>query len=156
MSPNISRIRNFHQLSDLIGTSGQPLAQEFSVIRDAGYTVVINLALPDLPNALSDEADLVAAEGMEYIHIPVFWDSPKIEDIVRFFVAMEAHNDQKIFVHCAANKRVSAFLYLYRVLRERTSEAEAAQDLHRIWQPDETWQDFINTVIRNKGMAETF
>jgi hypothetical protein len=46
-------------------------------------------------------------------------------------------------VHCAANKRVSAFVYLYRVLHEGVPEEEARKDLHAIWQPDEVWSRFI-------------
>jgi protein tyrosine phosphatase (PTP) superfamily phosphohydrolase (DUF442 family) len=106
--------------------------------------VVINLATS---NALPDEQALVERMGGEYIPIPVIWDAPALADIERFFAAMAAHQGQKLFVHCAANMRVSAFMYLYRTLQEGMDEAEAARDLHRLWTPNEVWQAFMDRVI---------
>ena len=84
---------------------------------------------------------------MQYIHIPVVWETPKIEDFTQFDSIMEANSDKKVFVHCAANKRVSAFMYLYRRIHENIGEKEAEQDLHQIWNPNENWQKFMQQVI---------
>jgi len=54
-----------------------------------------------------------------------------------------------VFVHCAANMRVSAFMYLYRLIHERLSDEQAKSDLHRIWTPNDTWQAFIQQVIEH-------
>jgi protein tyrosine phosphatase (PTP) superfamily phosphohydrolase (DUF442 family) len=148
MSKNrIEDIYNFLKLSDSIATSGQPTEEQFSAIKEAGYQVVVNLALPESPNALPDEKKVVLAQGMQYVHIPVLWENPTIEDVARFFTVMEAHADKNIFVHCAANKRVSAFIYLYRRLNERMSEEDARKDLHQIWLPNEIWQKFIEQLL---------
>jgi hypothetical protein len=40
--------------------------------------------------------------------------------------------------------RVSAFIFLYRVIILKQSVEIARQDMLKIWQPDETWQKFIN------------
>ncbi|HEY9729522.1 MAG TPA: protein tyrosine phosphatase family protein, partial [Chroococcales cyanobacterium] len=74
---------------------------------------------------------------------------PTLEDISRFFSVMDANQDKPVFVHCAANMRVSAFIYLYRLIRDRISEEQAKQDLHQIWTPNETWQTFIQQVIQH-------
>ncbi len=140
-------IYNFLNLSDSIATSGQPTKEQFSAIKDSGYQIVINLALPTSTNALPDEKQIVEALGMQYFHIPVLWENPKIEDVEQFFNVMEANSDRKRFVHCAANMRVSAFMYLYHRLRERMSNEEAQKDLHQIWVPNEVWQKFIDRVI---------
>ena len=66
---NVERIVNYLNISDTLATAGQPVRQQFRDIKAAGYDLVINLAMPDSPNALPDEAELVAAHGMEYIHI---------------------------------------------------------------------------------------
>lgn len=140
-------IYNFLQISDSIATSGQPTKEQFPEIKKLGYQVVVNLALPTSPNALPGEKEIVEDLGMEYIHIPVVWENPTIEDLDRFFFAMSENKGKKTFVHCAANMRVSAFMYLYRRLRDRVNEEEAKQDLDRIWQPNETWQQFIKRGI---------
>lgn len=64
-------IRNFVRLSDSIGTAGQPTAEQFTIVKEVGYQIVVNLALPDLPNALPDEQELVKFQGINYVHIPV-------------------------------------------------------------------------------------
>ncbi len=74
MSKNkLENIYNFLQISDRLGTSGQPTEEQFSDIKNAGYQTVINLALTNSSNALSDEPEIVENNGMEYIHIPVIW-----------------------------------------------------------------------------------
>ena len=85
--------------------------------------------------------------GMAYVHIPVAFDGPQLSDLQQFFAAVE-QAPGKVFVHCIANKRVSAFLFLYRVLKLGHPIHDAEMALHRIWQPDETWQAFIDRALR--------
>lgn len=145
----VTDIYNFLALSDAIGTAGQPLAAQFSTIKNAGYQVVINLALATSPQALPHEKEIVESQGMEYIHIPVVWENPRVEDALHFFDAMKAHADKKIFVHCAANKRVSAFLYLYRTLHLGLAQEDATRDLHRLWVPNDQWNTFMSQVTEH-------
>jgi protein tyrosine phosphatase (PTP) superfamily phosphohydrolase (DUF442 family) len=149
MSNNIEDIYHFIQITNSIATSGQPTKEQFSVIKQAGYELVVNLALPESTNALPDEKQIVEAQDMDYIHIPVVWEKPTLENVKEFFSVMEANADKKVFVHCAANMRVSAFIYLYRYLYRGITEEEAKQDLHKIWVPNETWQKFIEQVVKN-------
>ena len=109
----------------------------------------MNLALPESTNALPDEKQIIESQGMQYVHIPVVWEKPTIENVNEFFSVMEANSDKKVFVHCAANMRVSAFIYLYQRLHESISEEEAKKDLHKIWIPNENWQKFMEQVIEN-------
>ncbi|MFB2773061.1 protein tyrosine phosphatase family protein [Pelatocladus sp. BLCC-F211] len=148
MSHNcIENIYNFLQISDLIATSGQLTEEEFTLIKEAGYQLVVNLALPESPNALTNEKEIVESQEMEYIHIPVAWEKPTYENVKDFFQVMETNTNKKVFVHCAANKRVSVFMYLYRRLCKGINHAEAEKDLHQIWIPDHHWQKFIEQVI---------
>ncbi|MBF2005199.1 MAG: protein tyrosine phosphatase family protein [Chlorogloeopsis fritschii C42_A2020_084] len=143
----MDNIYNFLQISELIATSGQPTKEEFALIKEAGYQLVVNLALPESPNAVPDEKQIVESQGMEYVHIPVVWEKPNLENVKDFFRVMETNADKRVFVHCAANKRVSAFMYLYRHLHEGINDEEAKKDLHQIWTPNEIWQRFIEQVI---------
>lgn len=146
MSQEITSIYNFLQLSN-VATAGQPTVTQFSDIKNAGYEIVVNLALPTSTNALPNEQELVETQGMEYVHIPVAWENPTLEDIERFFRVMQTNADKNVFVHCAMNMRVSAFMYLYRLIHEHISEEEAKQNLHKIWVPNQTWQQFIEQVM---------
>ena len=137
-------ILSFYLLGE-IGTSGQPTAEQLKLIQQAGYQTVVNLALATSDNALPNEREVVESPGMEYIHLPVEFDNPTVADFHRFYETMQARQKQKIWVHCAANLRVSAFMYLYR-LKNGTSPSEAKKDLDKLWQPNLTWQNLIDEV----------
>ena len=147
MSHNcLENIYNYLKISDKIATAGQPSVEQFSYIKEAGYQVVINLALKDSSNALRNEKEIVETGGMQYIHIPVIWENPTEDKLQEFIQVMKTNVDKKVFVHCAANKRVSAFIYLYRRSQESIDEEIAKKDLDKIWVPNEIWQQFIQEV----------
>ncbi|MEA5595148.1 protein tyrosine phosphatase family protein [Rivularia sp. UHCC 0363] len=151
MSHNcLENIYNYLKISEKIATSGQPSVEEFLHIKQAGYQVVVNLALKDSSNTLRHEKEIVETQGMEYVHIPVIWENPTKENFQEFIQVMKTNADQKVFVHCAANKRVSAFIYLYRRYIENLDDETAKKDLHKIWIPNETWQQFMQNV-QNKS-----
>ncbi len=146
MNDNLEKIVNFLQLSARIVTAGQPTIDQYPDIVTAGYQVVINLALTDSPSALADEFTIARNLGVEYIQLPVIWTEPTLADFQAFMKIMDKYSAQKVFVHCAANKRVSVFLYLYRQFVEGVDEPTAHQDLIKIWTPNPIWQDFINST----------
>lgn len=147
-------IYNFLNISDVIATAGQPTAAQLPIISESGYQVIVNLALSTSDNALPDEQKIVESHNMEYIHIPVIWEKPTIKDVRSFFQVMQANKDKKIFVHCAANMRVSAFMYLYRRLHQEVNDQDAQEDLCKIWIPNETWNKFIQEVILLKNALD--
>lgn len=148
----LENIPNFLTLSETVGTGGQPAADQFPLLKEAGYEVVINLALADSANALPEEAEIAARNGLDYVHIPVVWTDPHVEEATRFFQAMDANAGRKVFAHCIANKRVSTLMYLYRVLRQGMNPEDAADDMHRIWNPSPVWQKFIDEVLTEKKL----
>ena len=146
-SSAMANIYNMLSLADNLGTSGQPTSAQLAAIKEAGYEVVINLATGTTPRDLPNEAEMVAAQGMEYIDIPVLWDSPTEADLARFFEVMDATKDKKRFVHCIANMRVSAFMFLYRVLRQGMPLEEARATMRQIWEPNAIWHKFIDAAL---------
>lgn len=146
----LNHIRNFLRIDDRLATSGMPQPDDFPALRQAGFDVVINLALPTSDNALPNEGELVSAQGMTYVHIPVKFDAPQPADFERFTRVMDACAGQKVFVHCAANMRVSAFVFLHR-LGHGTGRATADRDLTKIWQPDGVWREFVNQQLGEIG-----
>ena len=140
-------IRAFLMLPEKIGTSGMPTGSQFPDIAQAGFRTVINLALPTSDNALPNEGDLGTRAGMAYVHIPVLFDAPKRTDYEQFERVMNALRPEPVFVHCAANMRVSAFMFLYRVRNGLAPRNVAESDLRRIWEPDGVWREFIDSLL---------
>lgn len=150
----VDRILNFRRVSDSVGTAGQPTAEQFADIKAAGYDVVINLAMPDSTNAIPNEAELVAAHGMEYVHIPVVWEEPGEQDLQRFLEAMRRYQGHRVFVHCAMNWRVSAFVFLLQVIEQQVDQETSRQALDEVWQPNAIWEAFISKVLQKHGVRE--
>lgn len=147
MTAALTEIYNFLPIDDRWATAGQPTVEQFAAIKAAGYEVIINLGMPDSPRAVLNEAAVVAAQGIDYVAIPVVWEAPTAADLAAFFAAMRANQAKKRFVHCIANMRVSAFTFLYRVLVLREPIDEARQTLHQIWEPNPIWQQFIDEQL---------
>lgn len=143
----LAAIPHYRSILPTLATAGQPTAEQLILLPAAGYELVINLALPTSPNALVDEPERVEALGMDYIAIPVAWETPTLSDLEHFVGIMAQNSDRKIFVHCAANMRVSAFVYVYRLLKTDCDRNLALADLHQIWQPNPVWQNLIDQYL---------
>jgi protein tyrosine phosphatase (PTP) superfamily phosphohydrolase (DUF442 family) len=141
-------IFNFLTITDSLSTSGQPTEAQLSALAEEEYELIINLAFHDDPRySLKDETSYVKSLGIEYIHIPVQFDKPLKSDLVSFCNAIAANKNKKIHIHCAANMRVTAFLGLYFLIRERKSKKEAFKPMCQIWKPDSVWSSFIDSMI---------
>ena len=136
---------NYLKIADSLTTSGQPTEKQFHLIKKSNYETVINLAPTSvLENSLKTEQLLLQELEIEYIHIPVDFKNPTEEDFQKFSNCLQASQDQKVWVHCAANARVSAFIYRYRCSVLGEDEEMAKIDLQKIWEPIGVWKKFIS------------
>jgi protein tyrosine phosphatase (PTP) superfamily phosphohydrolase (DUF442 family) len=139
---SIENILNTILINKNISTSGQPSPNQFAGIAEAGFTSVINLAMPDSTNALPDEGGFVSEAGMNYFHIPVPFEAPTRAHLSLFLKLMKALEKEKVWVHCALNWRVSAFMAHYQRGTLKLPKSEQVPMLES-WQPDEVWQGFL-------------
>jgi protein tyrosine phosphatase (PTP) superfamily phosphohydrolase (DUF442 family) len=147
----ITEIINLIQIDDTLATSGQPTEEELAAVAEAQFEVVINLALHDDPRySLPDEAGTVTRLGMTYVHIPVIFTAPNASDLSTFFEALDAHRGKKLLIHCAANKRVTAFLGLYRVIKQNWAADAAFMPMRQVWEPNEVWAAFIAEMLARR------
>lgn len=150
-APALSAIQGFLRVDATLSTAGQPTAAQLDGLAAAGVAHVINLALPTSTDAVGDEAARVTGQGLNYLQLPVNWEAPELIQFQRFCQLLWVLREEQVFVHCARNKRVSAFVFLYRVLHEAVPVAEAADMMHRIWVPNEAWLRFIESVLEPSG-----
>lgn len=148
LESDLSEIYNYRAVDHTLSTSGQPTVEQLASIAAAGYGIIINLALHNDPRySLPDEQGSVDSLGLVYVHIPVQFAAPTETDLLAFFAAMEAYEGEKIWIHCAANIRVTAFLGLFRVIRLRWEVDSAFDLMHSVWQPNEVWSSFIAAML---------
>jgi len=155
MNHSRESIRNFCRLDDRVSTGGQPTEGQLAALAASGVRTVINLALPTSTHALPDERAVVTGLGMEYVAIPVVFEAPTGADFSRFCTEMAARRDQRLFIHCALNCRVSAFVALHRVLHQGWSRDAAWAALREIWEPDEVWSRFLEERLSPPAAALT-
>ena len=146
--PVLKTIINFRQHDPLLSTGGQPDAGELRAIGRAGFHVVINLGLQGAPYALIDERQIVTAHGMQYHHLPVNFKAPEIERFNAFRHLYRQLANRKCFIHCAANKRVSCFLALYRMIEMDWPQKDAEKEMRWVWEPDAAWRSFMEQVLK--------
>jgi protein tyrosine phosphatase (PTP) superfamily phosphohydrolase (DUF442 family) len=140
---------NTFQVFDWLWTSGQISENDIKQLQQDGFTTIINLALPTSSNALQGEAELIANLHMNYVNIPVEWELPEVGQFELFagLLSNLHQRGHKIWLHCAMNMRVSAFVYLYRKLVLKHSEGEAVHPMQEIWTPNPVWREFMDEVV---------
>ncbi|RYD60605.1 MAG: hypothetical protein EOP58_16095, partial [Sphingomonadales bacterium] len=129
-------------------TSGRIEDADIARLSAIGVAHIINLALDDHPEALTDEGAKLAAAGIRYSHIPVPFDAPDDGHYRAFADALET-DDASVHVHCIMNWRVAAFFYRYH--REHgMAEPQARALMERQWSPEVSdnpaapqWAQFI-------------
>ena len=132
-----SDIRAWQRLSERVTTSGRLQEPDPARLAEIGVRHVINLAMPDHPEALPDAEDAFAAQGIAYIHIPVPFAAPEEAHYQAFVEALEA-TEGPVHVHCIMNWRVSAFFYRYHRDACGMLEPEARALMEQQWSPEQS------------------
>jgi len=143
----MKKIYNFEKISDLLYCSGQPTEVQLQQLAGEGYHIIVNLGLLNTKYALPEEASTVETLGMQYFHIPVVFENPKLNELTDFIDFMNIHADEKTLVHCAANYRASAFMGLYLFSKSELTEEEMHEFIDDVWQPNTVWQAFIKDAL---------
>ena len=142
-----NQITNYLVINDNLLTSGMPTAEQLLALQYESIDLVIYLAIEDSPSATSNEREILNSLGISYHNIPVVWENPKVSDLTQFFSIMDQNESKKLFVHCVLNMRVSAFVFLYFVIKKQMLPEIAIQNLRKIWEPNEIWQTFMNKAL---------
>ena len=127
-------IRGWQRMSDRVTTSGRIEADDIARLADLGVRHVINLALAEHPEALGDEAVLLAEAKIAYTHIPVPFDAPDEQHFAAFVRALDTA-EGALHVHCIMNWRVSAFFYRYNREHAGMDEVQARELMEKQWSP---------------------
>lgn len=157
LETELSHIANFQFVHEHLFTSGQPTAEQLQHIKEYGVDTVINLAFNDAEPHLAHEDKICVELGLNYIQIPISWDTPA-DDQCLFVLDMIAHlvQEKMVWVHCAKNMRVSSLMYLYRQYFMDIDMPTAQELMHEIWEPNETWTGLIHAVsLQLQGRKST-
>lgn len=118
------------RFTDELSAGRQPAAEEFEVLRAAGFKSVVNLreeGEDEQPLSPLDERKLTSKLGMGYGHIPVSGKDIKPEQVKKFQREL-ARLPKPVYVHCKAGTRAGAFIAMHIGVTEGLT-GEQALDL---------------------------
>lgn len=153
----LTKIPNFQFIHEHLFSSGQPTAEQFAQIKAYGVDTVINLAFTDTDPHLLHEDKICTELGLNYIQLPVSWDTPADERCL-FILDLITHlvQDKIVWLHCSQNRCASSLMYLYRQYYLDVDMPTAQQFMHQIWEPNETWTGLIHAVsLQLQGRKST-
>ena len=135
---------SMRMVSEQITCAAQPDEEWLELASLSGMRWVINLSLEQ--DGLGNEQQVVEALDMRYCHIPVQFDEPKLTDYQAFCSAMQQCADERVLVHCVANKRASCFVALWMEQQQGWSREQGEHLIDSVWQPSPVWQQFLVEV----------
>lgn len=129
-------------------TSGQPSAQALATLGRLGFQAVIYLAPETVADAVKEEPELLAAQGIEFVHVPIPFAAPNEQHFLAVAAALERLHGRKVLVHCQVNMRASSMVFLYRVLRRKEDPALAYEAVAGVWSPGGPWRKLLVDQLR--------
>jgi protein tyrosine phosphatase (PTP) superfamily phosphohydrolase (DUF442 family) len=146
---------NVVQVSPLLVTAGQPTRESLQGLEANGYDAVIYLAPGDSADAIPEEAALLKAQGIEFVHVPIPWNAPETKHLTATADAMKRLQGKKVLVHCQLNMRASAITFLYRTIYAKEDPATAWLDVKKVWTPRDPWATFVTRELAANHIAFT-
>ena len=142
-------------ISPTLVTAGQPTRASLQGLKAEGYDAVISLVPNDNPQAVPEEGEILRAQGVEFVYVPIPWTAPEPRHFTETAAALDRLKGKKVLVHCQMNMRVSAMTFLYRTINLKEDPATAWKDVKKLWTPNPVWSKFINDELRTHGVAFT-
>ena len=128
-------------------SSGQPSAADLAQIKAYGFSTVMNVALSNAEPHLALEDQICLELDLNYIHLPLAWETPNAEQALLILDLLHCLvQEQMVWLHCAKNYRVSCLMALYKQYYLQQPIEQIHDDLHAIWQPNETWTGLMHSV----------
>jgi len=111
--------------------AGQPSKAAIKELKSHGITAVINLRTSkEMTNTKKmpyDESSEVAAQGLDYISIPMNGTKPYSELMLDQFIKAYDANEGRVLLHCRSGKRASQMWTAFLVKHEGMSLTEATK-----------------------------
>lgn len=134
-------------------TSGQPDARALANLSTEGFEAVIYLAPSTVSDAIKDAPNIIARQGIEFIHIPIPFAAPAASHFEAVSNALRRLQGKKVLVHCQVNMRASTMVFLFRVLQRKENPATAYDAVTRVWSPQGPWKSMAQSLLANGGIV---
>ena len=151
--PRSTSMPNRVDINPRLVTSGQPSAGTLESLLEQGFDAVIYLAPPTVPDAVRDEAFIVAKQGLTFVNVPIKFDEPTEKDFDTVTSVLSALAKRKVLVHCQINLRASSMVFLHRVITAKEDPRVAYDAVAKVWSPDGVWKTLMHTLLQKNGVT---
>lgn len=143
---------NWVPIDRQLTTSGQPNPARLAELGALGFQAVLYLAPPTVPDAVADEARIVARQGLLFVNLPIPFDAPTVEHAQTVLDLLRMLDDRRVLVHCQVNLRASTMVFLYRAIVRREDPAAAFEAVRQVWTPSGPWRRLMDEMLRRHGI----
>lgn len=146
---NTQELPRFFKNDENFATGAQPTAKGIEILKEEGYTAIVNISPVSTPNYLANEGELAENLNMDYVHFPVDCSNLRERHYTMFSNILKGLEGERVFVHCGGNIKSSNLLHMYNVIERKIDEKESLNDLLKIQNPEEKWFNYFKRF----GMA---
>jgi len=142
---DITKAYNFKTNSELITSSGTIINVNLESFLNLNYEVIINLLPDEAEYSRENESEDFAKLGIDYVYIPINWETPNSSDYDAFETALIKATGKKVHIHCAANYRATAFYAIFAHKNKGWSTEKIKEFIGSTWQISEypAWEKFV-------------
>jgi len=125
---SVQSIHNFYQVDKHVYRGAQPDEEGFQYLAKIGVKTVVDLRASD--GRSQEEQKLVAAAGMNYVHVPMTGLTPPTDDeITKVLGILEDSSTGPVFVHCKRGAdRTGTVIAAYRIDHDSWDNAKALSE----------------------------
>lgn len=127
----LAGVTNANQATPTVVTGGQPSANHFRALKEAGVGVVLDIRDPMEPRGFDEQA-LLAELGLDYTNIVVTDAHLNDATLDAITGAMRSSEGRSLLVHCASGNRVGGALVPWLILDQGMTEEEATMAAMRM------------------------
>ncbi len=140
---DFEKILNYRMNSEHLSTSGQPTEREIHLLKEAGFKTIINIRPENEMFYVFDEKQIVENLGMNYLQIPMTFETLDANIMSKIFQQIELQQHIKTLIHCHHNIRVSVLFALYRIIKLEWTREEAFSELGKMMEINSMLKDYL-------------
>jgi protein tyrosine phosphatase (PTP) superfamily phosphohydrolase (DUF442 family) len=114
---NVEGVTNFARLETTVACAGATTAKAVPELKKMGFASIINLRLPNEPNANVEEEEAMAKQvGIKYFSIPFNGQQPDPAVADKFLTTLATKGNEPAFIHCGSGNRAAAMWMIKRIV----------------------------------------
>jgi uncharacterized protein (TIGR01244 family) len=131
-------IPNYRRLRPTLAVAGKPSPEALQKLKAQGFKTVVDLRMES--EGTAEEKEVVEAQGLRYVSVPITTASFKLEDALAVGRVLEDPSAGPVLLHCASSNRVGGVLAVL--------EARAGKPL------DQALEEGRQAGLKSGGMEE--